>query len=309
MFSKRIRNKKLETNRQHMVYYADELDQSLLLDYVHTNLKTGVEQDEEKEIHLKKLLESGKGNIVIPNITVSTDKIREYGEYRPPEKYIKYESDVSNEYVLQEEDRRFLEHEKIEMADFQNVIRAIGTKEYEKLENSEVKERITNYYSKRTVKVIGNDDYDAYLCFRKRTNVPGRKTRRSEASTLEKLKRAYLEFSYIDKLLSLKNEQQKLNEEILSIDYEISGITDVLRTSCCPSKRKKIYRKLYRKEKVKKPLPFYKTCRSFGDLISDRKKIYDLKKAILNPKRVLSEKEIENESRVMSRINKTNHFK
>ncbi|ELQ76683.1 Polycomb enhancer protein, EPC [Trachipleistophora hominis] len=308
MFSKRIRNKKLETNRQLMVYYTDELDQSLLLDYVHTNLKTGVEQDEEKEIHLKKLLESGKGDIVIPKITVNTDIVKNYGEYRPPEKYIKHGRDVPNEYVLQEEDYKFLEDEKIELSDFKRITKMIGTKEYEKLENSSVKEKITNYYSKRMVKLIGNDDYDAYLCFRKRTNVPGRKNRRSEASTLEKLKRAYLEFTYLDKLLSLKEEQQKLNEEILSINYEIFGITDVLKTSCCPSRRKKIYRKLYRKEKIKKPVPFYKTCSSFSDLLADRKKIYDLKKTLLNPKRILSEKEIENESRIMSRINKKNPF-
>lgn len=307
MFSKRIRNKKLETNKRNLVYYRDELDPSLLIDYIHTNFKTGVEQEEEKEIHLKKMLESGFGHIAVPKITIDDDEIKTFSEYKPSKKYIKYEKDVRNEYMLKESDYKFLREENIDVEEFKQIVSLIGKKEYDKIENSPTKDKIINYYSKKMVKVIGNDDYDAYLCFRNRTCVPGRKTRRSEATILEKLKRMYTEFSYIDKLLQMKEEQQKINDELLSTGYEISGIIDVLKSSCGLSKRRKIYRKLYKAKKVKKHVPFYKTCGSFKELLTDRRKIYELKKTLANQKKVLNERDVENEIRVLSRLHKKRH--
>lgn len=302
MFSKRVRNKKLEINKQYPAYFEDQLESSILLEYTQISLKTGVEQEEEKEVHLKKLLENGKGDIVVPLVNFTDDHVKELDTYKLPTKYIKHKKDVPNAYILQQEDYEYLKDENIKVCEFKKITSLIGKKEYETLQDSTVKQKVTDYYFKKVVKMVGNDDYDAYLCFRKRTNMLGRKNRRSETTTLEKLKRIYIEFWYINKLLEHKNKEQELNEEILAIDYKISEAILKLKSDYSLSKRKKMYNRLYRSDAYKKALPFYKTCRSFTDLLNDRKKIYELKKTLLNPKKPLSKEEIETEVEVLSRF-------
>ncbi|KRH94709.1 Polycomb enhancer protein, EPC [Pseudoloma neurophilia] len=118
MFGKRIRNKKLETTPNYPIYTLESLAEYDLIDYQTTNLKTGIEQDEEKETDLKQVLQGGKQKIFIPEIVELEDdpyiEMIKENALEQPDEYFDSTSDAENRFIMTDSDTNFVESRNID---------------------------------------------------------------------------------------------------------------------------------------------------------------------------------------------------
>lgn len=314
MFSKRLRNKKLEQNRPYQVFYLTDLNPYDLIDYHQQNVKTGIEQDEEKETHLKEVLTGGRKEILVPGIasiqknekektkqksiikkefieqkeqgTIETAKIK----YHRPENFIKYRKDCKNEIILSDDDKKVLDENEMTENEFLKKLNEIMNKRSDDLldeSTQRVKKIIEQNFSHRLLKI---NEPGSSGCFRRLTTHMIRKNRRSESSTIEKLKRLWIEINEIETLMQLKAEQNEINQSLIEVCEKLTIFhTEISNIDL--KDRKKIYNNIFLQEK-NKVKPFFLSV-NFDELLNSKRKRLELQKILRQKKGTIRQSEID----------------
>lgn len=103
MVLKRKRNLKIDANSIYSVFLLKDLDPDELEDYVE-NRDTGMEADEEKEIHLQNIIKGSGSSIPLPVIIEVNNVGRGFYKKVDLTRKIECERDCENEYIESKED-------------------------------------------------------------------------------------------------------------------------------------------------------------------------------------------------------------
>lgn len=288
---KRRRNKKLEHEVKYNVLMNTEVNAELLETYKASNISTGMEADEEKEHHLRKIITQGCGDIPTPVISIQEDYVR-YGEYRRPREFVKWCDDVPNDAILVEDyDIEFMKSHEV------------GEKELHALledpeKSKDASQALQNYASRRLVKIINDESsLDAYICFRRRTHKLSRKSRRSEANINERLRRMWVELNTLKKLYELHLKRCELSREYVECSRDIANIGAALDQDS--RLWKKIQKKMFKKRKSTIPAEYYKTCGPFKELFGNYEKVKELKDFLYNQCPKMNSLDLEREAKAL----------
>lgn len=156
MVPKRKRNVKIDTTVKYQVVNIEELDPNHLEEFTLPPLDTGMEAEEEKEIHLKKIIDSGSGSIPIPIILKIENPAKEFYEKKNLEtRYINWSKDVKNHYYMETKDYELCETLGITEEEYRSVCDEIEDDLHVKIENEdrlvETRSSSFNYNSLNTL--------------------------------------------------------------------------------------------------------------------------------------------------------------
>lgn len=291
MSFKRKRNIKLDTLSTYNVFYKETFTEDEIEDYDEVKA-TGVEEEEEKEMHLQKVLKGKDENIPMPVILSIENECHGFYKKTKAKKFVNYQTDVPNNYILTPADQKelyLIKHEDIPQAEGGISIKREGItliKEY----NSQAKhieyenvDSMKLYDFDYAIKCFGEDakyfssvknarfvdfvlrrglirfekfGFEAYAVFKPRILLPKVKSRKNEGSTVDKLSRMYLEFRSIKECANLCAEKMK-REQVRS-----TKILKMIRE----------YGPLFNRH-VRKKLEVRKQKKDINELFYERKKI------------------------------------
>lgn len=262
MVYKRKRNVKIDNGNRYVVCRPGTVDVEALEEYVPPAMDTGMEADEEKEMHLKKIIEKGIGDIPIPVIAEVDNGARAgYGKYVQGSRYINWTEDARNEYLLDDADRTFCEDAGIGEDDFMQSV----------MDESPVDAAVP-----KTLIREESTNYPAYVCFRKRVIKPNRRSRRSEELSKEKMERMWSELHILDRLCRLSAERNALELSLQDVEMEMFSNAHVLMQSCSERQRRRMSRKIFRRVgRLLKPTG------AVGDVMFDRLRIRSLRRRLV----------------------------
>lgn len=103
MVLKRKRNLKIDATTSYSVFLTRDLNPEEMEDYVEAR-DTGMEADEEKEIHLQNIIKGQKSDIPLPVITEITNVSRSFFPEKSLKRRIVWEKDCENLYIENKED-------------------------------------------------------------------------------------------------------------------------------------------------------------------------------------------------------------
>lgn len=103
MALKRKRNLKIDGSTSYSVFLSKDLDPDEMEDYVETR-DTGMEADEEKEVHLQNIIKGEKKDIPLPVITEVANASRSFFCPKNLRRHIAWEKDCENIYIENKED-------------------------------------------------------------------------------------------------------------------------------------------------------------------------------------------------------------
>ncbi|KAM0675093.1 hypothetical protein GVAV_001433 [Gurleya vavrai] len=305
MTLKRIRNKKIEPGQKHPILELSKLDTTRIQDHVQMTLNTGMEQQEKEEVHLKTALIDEKSAIPLPEIK-ECKSIIIYPLFKKLKELIKYNSDVSNYYILSNDDLEFINSKKISIEDFYFNIEKIneenekyaGNKE---IFDSEIDFHLRNYIQDRILHLYDENGHNSYACFRKRIIKTARKSRKQEASCIEKLKRMWCEIYTLKRLYELSVFKYQFELENMKLVKEMTKVGVDISNHANKKIRRKTICKIIGKKKTEKEELFYKR---FGteDILNDGWKINQYKVFLKQFK--LSEKQIDEEAKFLMKFGK-----
>ncbi|ADM11716.1 uncharacterized protein Eint_061090 [Encephalitozoon intestinalis ATCC 50506] len=277
MVYKRKRNVKIDNGLPYAIYKPGSFDVSSLEEYVPPSLDTGMEADEEKELHLKKIMEGEKGNIPIPVITKVDNPAREiYGKYVPKRKYVEWIGDAENEYLMNNEDRRICKESGVDEKQFYGILSTISNKQ----DLLEGKEKFSRMVASRIL--IRNEKFNplAYVCFRKRIIKPSRRSRRSEELSKEKVERMWKELHLLEALCKLYGKRNKLERDLEDVECSLLETFCLLMKNSSRKARKKMGRKILDRHGKSPKDGVVCASGTIGDIMFDRTRIRLLKQRI-----------------------------
>lgn len=293
MVYKRKRNVRIDNSLKYPVRRLDSLDGLALEEYVPPALDTGMEADEEKELHLRKIIERGAGDIPIPVITEVLNPARElYGRYTYRNRYVRWVEDAGNEYLLDAEDRKFCRDSGIGEEEFSRSMSMISNEH--SLEKGTEKKLVDVVIPKMLIR-DERFNFPSYVCFRRRVIKPSRRSRRSEELSREKIERMWTEFYLLDTLCELSLQRNRLEQSLEEVELELFNSAYVMMKSSGRKYRKRMSRRLLMIPSEDRKARAVGPCGNINDLIFDRVRIRGLKKKLQEnkQKRSLSEKEAE----------------
>lgn len=103
MVLKRKRNLKIDSTSTYSVFLLRDMDKSEIEDYVE-NRDTGMEAEEEKEVHLQNIIKGTGKEIPIPVIVELENISRNFYEKKELKRKICWEKDCPNEYIENKEE-------------------------------------------------------------------------------------------------------------------------------------------------------------------------------------------------------------
>lgn len=255
MTFKRKRNIKLDVLATYNVLLLETFSKDELEDYEEAKA-TGMEEDEEKEVHLREVMEDNKKSIPLPVITQIENECKKYYKPSKVKNFVNYQSDVPNHFVLSIDETRELndicrrenemDNEAIcpksglftlvkeysvsksinsetgEKLDFYQAVACFGddSKYYSAVKNKE----FVDFVFKRTLIRFEKLGFEAYCCFKPRILQPKIKSRKNEQNTIEKLHRMYTEFKAISD--NCKLMETKITKELELIEYKCHMFTN-----------------------------------------------------------------------------------
>ncbi|KAM0688594.1 hypothetical protein COBT_000145 [Conglomerata obtusa] len=309
MTLKRIRNKKIEPSQKHPIYLTSILDASRIQDHVQITLNTGMEEEEKEEVHLKTALTDQNVTIPIPHIE-SNIKTTARPIFRKPKELIKHTQDVTNHYVLSEEDVNFINNSKISIEEFYVSIekineeneKYIGNKDHV-LTDENINTEARKYLKDRLLLLYDDNGFNSYACFRKRIIKTARKSRKLEANCVDKLKRMWNEIITLKKLYDLSVVKFQFEYDNADLENQIikKGI-EIVSTSN-RNRQKKIMGRIIVKKKKDRELPFYKKYSSH-EIFNDEWKLNQFK--ILLKQTKMTEAAIEEEANFLYKYKNKN---
>ncbi|KMV66010.1 hypothetical protein M970_061100 [Encephalitozoon cuniculi EcunIII-L] len=300
MAYKRKRNVKVDHSQMYPVYKPGSFDVSSLEEYIPPSLDTGMEADEEKELHLKKIMEGEKGSIPIPIMVEVNNPARQmYGKYIPRRRYVEWAGDAENEYLLDHRDEEACRELGMSREEF---CRSMCMVEREQ-SPAEGGEKLTKMISSRIL--IRSERFSplAYVCFRKRIIKPSRRSRRSEELSKEKVERIWRELHLLGVLCDFYCKRNRLERALESVE------SDLFRTSCILMKnntrkvRRRIARKMVNRQHVSPKGGANGTSGGIGDIVFDRTRIRLLRQRIREAKQRIHVSEYDAEIQAFRRHN------
>ncbi|KAM0672122.1 hypothetical protein OCOL_000776 [Ordospora colligata] len=296
MVYKRKRNVKIDNSKSYVIYKPGSTDSLFLEEYIPLALDTGMEADEEKEVHLKSIIEEGKGDIPIPVIVdVDNPARKEYGKYIVPKKYVEWFGDASNEYFVNDNDEKCCREMGISKERLQELLLTIARDQCVSNENREFVEIASSRILVRSDKL----DSPAYICFRRRIVKPNRRSRKCEEQSKEKVERMWAELYLLEKLCKLYYNKNMLEREFEEVEEELVKAAYTLMKDSTKSIKKKIARKI-RGDAIK---PSEGTNSGREGLLFDRLRIKALKQRITEARDKACTEDNEAEVKALRRYN------
>lgn len=249
MTFKRKRNIKLDVLATYNVLLLETFGKDELEDYEETKA-TGMEEDEEKEVHLREVMENNKKSIPLPVITQIENECKKYYKQSKVKNFINHQNDVPNRFILSTNEvqelndicrrKHEMDNEAIfpknglftlvneysvsksinsdigEKLDFYRAVTCFGddSKYYNIVKNKE----FINFVFRRTLIRFEKLGFEAYCCFKPRILQPKIKSRKNEQNTIEKLHRMYTEFEMISD--NCKLMETRVTKELELIEYK-----------------------------------------------------------------------------------------
>ncbi|KAL6121488.1 hypothetical protein NUSPORA_01575 [Nucleospora cyclopteri] len=273
MSFKRKRNIKFEITGTYSVFMLDAINNDELEDYEEIKA-TGMEEEEEKELHLRKVIEGQNKSIPLPVIENIENPCEKYYKKTHIDHFINWQDDVKNIYVESKEDIKILnEMKKKEPEIEQGSIKILSLNFIECVkETSLASKNMSSFLTdsvqcfdlEAAVKCFGDEQknygqiknrdfvdfvlrrclirhekfsYEAYICFKPRVLLPKIKSRKNENHTAEKLTQLHEEFEDIRTLCLISRRRMKIEHNIFNSRLKmIEEFGDVFSSSI----RKKI---------------------------------------------------------------------
>ncbi|KAF9765035.1 Enhancer of polycomb-like protein 1 [Nosema granulosis] len=137
MVPKRKRNVKINTTENYPVVDIEKLDLSHLEEFTLPPIDTGMEAEEEKEIHLKNIIDSGRGNIPIPVIKKMENPAKILYKNDGTNSLNSCRKDVTNQYYMDTRDFELCHSLGITEEDYLSVVEEIEDDAHVKVENED----------------------------------------------------------------------------------------------------------------------------------------------------------------------------
>lgn len=286
MTFKRKRNIKFEALSTYNVFFLETFNTDEIEDYEETKA-TGMEEDEEKEVHLQNVIKGKDKEIPLPVFSKVSNHCK-YQEFKL-KNFINDQKDAKNRFILNKKEVEELNRFQLNDNNAQDVAFTIKNDNkltflYEqdvtgKMDNSSKSEQYdfeaaiitfgedikycncvknvdyVNFVLRKTLIRYEKKGYEAYTCFKPRIIMPKIKSRKNEQQTIDKLRRMYKEFLYLENSCKIASQKIGLDKECTNKKTEMVVKYGNLFTS---SIRKKLN---YKKEKLE-----------VGDLYYSRKK-------------------------------------
>lgn len=203
-----------------------------------------MEAEEEKEVHLKKVIETKAGNIPVPVI----EEVEDYSPHNfpIPEIYCKYHKDVNLEYFKTSEDYELMNSLKISESDYSEIINYFKNEIDDNRRVLDIKNNFNMFIYKKITddlkyKFLIREECSecpSYVCFRRRILKPSRKNRRSETQAIEKITKLETELILLIKMCELNKNVYEKDNEILKVDFEIAQLSNEIINQKSNVKRK-----------------------------------------------------------------------
>lgn len=295
---KRKKNLKIDSTEKIEILDIKDLDVTLLEEFTLPPIDSGMEAEEEKEEHLKQVIEHKSGDIPIPNIKEVDGYVKK--SIIIDKKYYKYQKDTDTPYIFNEIDDQFKKVKSISDDEYNNILDCIK-KDIDG--NQRIVKENTFYHSKLYREILDNIKYKllirdeclecpSYVCFRRRILKPSRKNRRSEIQTSEKITRLFNELIVLIQMTELKKENLKLDDEICKLDFEISSLVNEILEKHGNVKNK--IKNIFKIKDKSKRNRIVLEGDIFHNVLFNRDSIRLLKKRLMN-KKTYNEEEIEKE--------------
>lgn len=259
MALKRKRNLKVDNTMKYSVCILHDLKSDELEDYVETR-DTGMEADEEKEIHLQKIMQREAETIPLPRITTFVNPAREVYAVRKLKRRIKWSKDCTNTYIEDEADRSVKAEvcqadeqtddniEEIKRIKVNSQINKINNNNDNQNDNSHinkivddtfklviesrsmpttVEQKVLEYVLRRTLIRYEVAGLSSYVCFRPRIFNPSFKPRRNELLITERLNRLGSELGTLTALCKALESRIESEKEKLKIEMELLRIYNI----------------------------------------------------------------------------------
>lgn len=280
MAYKRKRNVKIDNGAEYAVNKPGDADVSGLEEYVPPALDTGMEADEEKELHLKRIMEGGKGDIPIPVIVEAESPAREaYGHYVRGRKYVEWGGDGENGYLMDDEALRLCKESGTSVERFLAAVCTMSREQTFEEGDRWLAEMVGPRILTRSEKF----GLPAYVCFRKRIIKPNRRSRRSRRSeelSKEKVERMWGELDMLGALCDLYSRRKRLERALERVESELVQASCVLMRSGTRRTRRAIAKKLMDEKHGAPGRGTGSAGGAVGDMMVDRARIRLLRRQI-----------------------------
>lgn len=282
MIPKRKKNLKIDTSEHIEVIDETEINYNYVEDFTLPPIDTGMEAEEEKEVHLKQIIEQKSGVIPVPEI-VEIENFR--SKYKINDKFYKYTKDIKNEYYFTDIDNNLMKDLNITKNEYKTIISNIQQ------DNDNVHRTVNvhnDLFEKINHKFLIRDDKflnKSYVCFRRRIIKPNRKNRRNEIQTKEKIGKLICELKIVEQMNNYSKIINNLDMEIVDLNIKISILIN------------KLLKSGYDKKKIKNVVNNKNVILQsdiLNNILYNREGIRILKKKLKNKKDV-DEEEIERE--------------
>lgn len=218
MVLKRKRNLKVDPSHVYSVYNLRDINLEEAEDYIEQR-DTGMEADEEKEVHLQNIIKGNDKDIPIPVIREVLDSDTLF-----PKRTTTEEDDSVNRYIKTEEEVEIPE-------DTVELIKKVG----EDKRYAPVDESLALQLLKRTIVRYERSGFENYSCFRNRIFTPTFKARKNEGVMVEKLNRMGVELTTLGVMTGLL--KQKLLLEVKSLELTVGGVRELTKLNRSISNR------------------------------------------------------------------------
>lgn len=282
MIPKRKKNLKIDTSEHIEVLDETDINYNFVEDFTLPPIDTGMEAEEEKEVHLKQIIEQKSGIIPVPEIVeIKYDRPK----CKIEKNYYKYSKDIKNKYYLSDLDEILMNELKIKKDNYMNFIEDIQKTNDDVHRTNNV---FSDLFEKVSHKFLIRDDKflnKSYVCFRRRIIKPSRKNRRNEIQTKEKIGKLLCELKVVEKMNKFNKIVNDLDMDLLDVNIKISMLIN------------KLLKSGYDKKKIKNVVSNKSEIRQsdiLNNILYNREGIRILKKKLKNKKEV-DDEEIERE--------------
>ncbi|ORD94176.1 hypothetical protein ECANGB1_1062 [Enterospora canceri] len=246
MTFKRKRNVKLDVLKAYNVFELNTFNEDEIEDY-EENKATGMEEDEEKEVHLQQVMKGIGSEIPLPVIKEIRNTGRNKYKQQEIKNFINDQRDVENRFILDKAEQKELKsilNEKDPLAEEKESF-LVNTKDIELIKEHNINQMTEKQCLdfKEAIKVLGSDikhlnciknnkfiafvlkkslihyekhGFEAYTCFKPRIVEPKIKSRKNESNTTEKLVQMHKEFLFLLKGCELMAEKVEKEEEAVT---------------------------------------------------------------------------------------------